>query len=208
VILGYAMRSAIRVMRRDSSFNPYFVALFATWIAYLIQAGISINQIGVGIWGWLFTGALIGYEIATREVEAGQGSKASKKVDTQLPASAALLGILGFAIGAFLSIIPFNADAKYKEALQAANLSEQFERAKAFGATAFHLNLTLDAAIKANDVTLATEITSVLLDRYPRDYMGWRAKQVLATSTPEERGLAYRRLKELDPYNPEIQLTG
>lgn len=208
VILGYAMRSAIRVMRRDASFNPYFVALFATWIAYLIQAGISINQVGVGIWGWLFTGALIGYEIATREVEVTQGSKSPRKLDAQLPASAALLGILGFAIGAFLSIIPFNADAEYKDAIQTGNVAEQLTQAKALGATSYHFELALDAAIKAGDETLAGEITRELLARYPRDFMAWRVKQVLATSSAAERREAYQRLKELDPHNPEIQPVG
>lgn len=208
VILGYAMRAAIRVMRRDSSFNPYFVALFATWIAYLIQAAISINQIGVGVWGWLFTGGLIGYEIATREVEASSSGKGSRKGETQLPASAALLGILGFAAGFVLSFIPFNADGKFKDALQTQNIAEQFSKAQALGATSYHLELALDAAIKAGDENLASEITRELLDRYPRDFMAWRVKQVLATSTREEREEAYLRLKELDPFNPDIQPVG
>jgi O-antigen ligase len=208
VILGYAMRAAIRVMGRDSSFNPYFVALFATWIAYLIQAAISINQIGVGIWGWLFTGGLIGYEIATREVEASSSGKGSRKGKTQLPASAALLGILGFAAGFVLSFIPFNADGKFKDALQTQNIAEQFSKAQALGATSYHLELALDAAIKAGDEKLASEITRELLDRYPRDFMAWRVKQVLATSTREEREEAYLRLKELDPFNPDIQPVG
>jgi hypothetical protein len=141
-------------------------------------------------------------------VEVTQGSKSPRKFDAQLPASAALLGILGFAIGAFLSIIPFNADAEYKDAIQTGNVAEQLTQAKALGATSYHFELALDAAIKAGDETLAGEITRELLARYPRDFMAWRVKQVLATSSAAERREAYQRLKELDPHNPEIQPVG
>jgi len=208
VLLGYALRAAWRLMRRDEAFNPYFVALFSTWIAYLIQAAISINQIGVGIWGWLFTGALIGYEIATRDGSTVRTDRKSKIESQQLPASVALLGIAGVGVGFLVAFVPFNADAKFKEALQSGNPVEQFTQAKALGATAYHMELALDAAIKANDEPLAAEIVDELLSRYPRDFMGWQVRQVLATVSPEERERAYARLQELDPFNPNIQRIG
>jgi O-antigen ligase len=207
-ILGYALRASWRLMRREHTFNPYFVALFSTWIAYLIQASISINQIGVGIWGWLFTGALIGYEIATRKDEGVRPERKVKVDNPQLPASVALLGILGVGVGFLLAFIPFNADAKFKDALQTGNPAEQFTRAKAVGATAYHMELALDAAIKANNEPLAGEIVDELLSRYPRDFMGWQVRQVLASASTEERERAYARLKQLDPFNPNIQRVG
>lgn len=205
VIVGYAAMAAFRVFRRDKTFNPHFVALFSTWVAYLIQAAISINQIGVGIWGWLFTGALIGYEIATREEEKKFGVKPSSPRTADLPASAALLGIAGFGLGFLLSFIPFNADQAYKETLQSGDIGKQFAQAKAVGSTAFHMELALDAAIKANDEPLAREVIDELIARYPRDFMAWRVKQALDSSTPEEREEAYKMLRSMDPYNPEIE---
>lgn len=205
VLLGYAFRAAWRLTRGDHAFNPYFVALFSTWIAYLIQAAISINQIGVGIWGWLFTGALIGYEISTRR---GATVRPERKIRTdaaQLPASVALLGLVGTGLGFLLAFFPLNADANFKDSLQTANPAEQFTQAKALGATAYHMELALDAAIKANNESLAGEIVKELLSRYPRDFMGWQVRQILASATPEERENAYLRLKELDPFNPNIQ---
>jgi len=205
VLLGYALISAFRVFKRESRFNPYFVALFSTWVAYLIQAAISINQIGVGIWGWLFTGAIIGYEIASRDGSTTLKSRSSRGENQQLPALAALLGIAGFAVGFFLSFLPFSADAKFKDSLQSGSAAQQLTQAKALGATAYHMELALDTAIKANDEALAGEIARELLNSYPRDFMGWRVKQLLSTSSPEEREEAYRMLKAMDPYNPSIQ---
>jgi hypothetical protein len=209
VILGLALRAAVRVIRRQSDFNPYFTALFSAWVAYLIQAGVSINQIGVGIWGWIFTGALIGYEVATREESAKLTTKSTvPKQANQLSASAALLGILGFCAGFAVAFIPFNADSNFKDSLQSGVVRDQFVASKALGATAYHMELALDAAIKANDEVLASEITNELLRRYPRDFMAWRVKQVLTSSTPEEREFAYQRLRAMDPYNPSIQRIG
>ena len=207
-VLGFALRASWRLMRREHLFNPYFVALFSTWIAYLIQAAISINQIGVGIWGWLFTGALIGYEIATRKDEGVRPERKTKIDSPQLSASVALLGILGAGVGFLLAFIPFNADAKFKDALQTGNPAEQFTQAKAVGATAYHMELALDAAIKANNEPLAEEIVDALLSRYPRDFMGWQVRQVLANASPAERERAYARLKQLDPFNPNVQRVG
>jgi O-antigen ligase len=204
VILGYALLAAIRVIRREQTFNPYFVALFSCWIAYLIQAAISINQIGVGIWGWLFTGALIGYEISTRATSEPRVVNNKSVSSSQLPVIAALLGIIGFGFGFMVSFIPFNADAKFKIALSSGNLEEQFLKAKSTGATAFHMELVLDGAIKANNANLAAEIVDELLSRYPRDFMGWRVKQILVNTTPKEREIAFQQLRALDPFNPEI----
>jgi O-antigen ligase len=207
-LLGYALRAAWRVMRREHTFNPYFVALFSTWIAYLIQAAISINQIGVGVWGWLFTGALIGYEISSRKDASVHPERKTKIESHQIPPSVALFGILGLGLGFLLAFIPFNADAKFKDALQTGNPAEQFTRAKAAGATAYHMELALDAAIKANNEPLAGEIVDELLSRYPRDFMGWQVRQVLASTSLEERERAYVRLRQLDPFNPNIQRVG
>ncbi len=208
VLLGYSLRAAWLLMRRNRGFDPYFVALFSTWIAYLIQAAISINQIGVGIWGWLFTGALIGYEIATREDSTSRNERKSRSESSQLPAAVALLGILGGGVGFLLAFLPFNADAKFKDALQSGNPVDQFTSATALGATAFHMELALDSALKANDEVLAGEIVEELLSRYPRDFMGWQVRQVLASTRPEDRERAYERLKEMDPFNPNIQRVG
>lgn len=205
-LLFYAARAAFRIFRREKEFNPYFVAIFSAWVAYLIQAAISINQIGVGIWGWFFTGALIGYErVSQLEVEKREGKKPKRGEVSELPATSALFGIAGFAVGFLLAFVPFNADSNFKDALASNDATKQFETAKRTGATAYHMELSLDSAIKANNEPLAAEITAELLTRYPRDFMGWQVKQLLTTTPPAEREQAYQMLRTLDPFNPTIK---
>ena len=42
-------------------FDPVYVSLIAIWICYQTQSIISINQIGLAIWGWIPGGLIIGY---------------------------------------------------------------------------------------------------------------------------------------------------
>ena len=215
-ILFFAARAAIRVFRRSTEFNPYFVALFSAWVAYLIQAAVSINQIGVGIWGWLFTGALIGYEKATRvstsesDLRKSKNNKQSTKqgntsAGSPMPALAALMGIGFFAIGFVLAFIPFNADSNYKKAAASGSYEQIRASGKALGATAFHYQLALDWAIKNDNEAQAKEIAEGILKRYPRDFMAWQVIQAVSSTPADKKQEAIEILQKLDPYNPELQ---
>jgi len=210
VMIFVAGRAALRVFRRESEFNPYFVAMFSAWFAYLVQAAISINQIGVGIWGWIFMGAIIGYEFVTRSdgSKLSQSQNASKARTAQMPAGAAVLGILSFALGFALALVPLRADSIFKDSLQIGSLDGLEKSAKSLGATAYHFELALDAALKREDEPKAALLASDLLARFPRDFMAWRVKQILPSTPEAERIRALEMLRTMDPFNPQIQPTG
>lgn len=202
-LLALAARSSWLVMRRTKEFDPYFTAMFSAWLAYLIQAAISINQIGVGIWGWLFTGGLIGYEIATRnEPEISRHKRAeSRRPSSPMPAASALIGILTFTLGFVLAFIPFSADAKFKDALQSNSLESMKKSVNGLGSTAYQYELALDLALKQNNESEAVLLTEGLLARYPRDFMAWQVRALLPSVPTDQRLAAQRRLLELDPFN-------
>lgn len=218
-ILFIAGRAAIRLLRSDRSFDPVFVALFAAWIAYLIQAAISINQIGVGIWGWIFTGAIIGYEraksastIIKKEAQSKGSTSKSKQANNsgprQLPAKTALTGLATFAVGFSLAFLPFNADREFRRVIASGSAEATLQSARQLGATASHYERALDLAMTSGDSQIARVIADEILEKYPRNFMAWRVKQVLVDSSLAERIAATEKLKELDPYNntiPEVQ---
>lgn len=206
IILGMALRSGFKVLRKTNEYQPFVVAIFSTWLAYLLQAAVSINQIGVGIWGWIFTGALIGIERCTRESGSSVVSiNKNRSGSSQIPIAGLLSGALGVTLGFVLAFIPFNADARFKSALASGDLQQVAPKSQVLGATAFHMEFTLNLAIEAGDSQLATSLTDALIQKYPRDFMAWRVKQTLLSSSEEEREMAYKRLREMDPFNPDIQ---
>jgi hypothetical protein len=70
----------LRVTFRSNKYDPIFISLSVGWICYQIQAAISINQIGLAIWGWLLGGSLIAYEIATRDTAVIENISPGKKI--------------------------------------------------------------------------------------------------------------------------------
>lgn len=206
IFLALALRAILRHLRHQKSFDPTFTALASVWFAYQIQAAISINQVGVGVWGWAFTGALIGYEKSKLVRNGKDRIKSQPKYSRgdQLPLKAALLSIMGFIIGAALAFVPYQADVRFRDAQEAGSISEMARASKSLGSTAYHRELALDAAIQSNDVAQAREIVDDLIATFPRNFMAWRVQQVLVDSTPQEREAAFLSLKEFDPFNPEI----
>lgn len=57
----YTVYKAFKVIQNSECFDPYLAALVAMWIGYLAQSLISINQLGIAVWGWIFAGLIIGY---------------------------------------------------------------------------------------------------------------------------------------------------
>ena len=67
--------SIVRVAKRSNGIDYYFLAIVGAWVAYQAQSFVSINQLGLAIWGWVLSGLIIGYEIKTRVKEIDQASR-------------------------------------------------------------------------------------------------------------------------------------
>lgn len=207
MLVALALFSSLRVIRLQENRNSYFVVSFSVWIAYQVQALVSINQIGVGIWGWIFTGMLIGTSLLQKQ-PTDFDSKFLRRREfkgTHLNPAASLLAISGFAIGFIVSGIPTLADSRYRYASDRGDLTSMVEASKALGSTQFHRELTLDFALRNNRVQDVKQIAEGLVADYPRSFFGWRVLSVASASSPEERARALRVVRGLDPFNPDLR---
>jgi len=208
-LLAIAAQSAYRVLK-SREFNPYFAALVSAWLAYLIQAAVSINQIGVGIWGWLFTGAVIGYERVWNTTPNSKGEKKSgtrrikNQPEVQIPALAALTGILSFSLGFLAGFIPFRADSQFRTAWSTGPAQQSVVVLARPGITAYHHEIVLDRLLRENQVSEATSLVRTMVKRYPRNFMAYRVQRNLSDFSDAERKAAEIRLRELDPFNPLV----
>ena len=132
-------------------------------------------------------------------------SQKSKKHNYGLSPKESLLGIFGFALGLILSIFPFQADAKFKTALQTKALDKMMQSLETFGISAFHSEIVIDAASSNNFQQQTYEVANKLVKKYPREFLGWKALYYDPVSSSAERSNALRKLRELDPYNPEFK---
>ena len=60
-LILYTLLCARKVLQNSKGFDPLLATLIAIWIGYIAQSVISINQLGVAVWGWIFAGLIIGY---------------------------------------------------------------------------------------------------------------------------------------------------
>jgi O-antigen ligase len=61
VLVGFVFWRGIIGLRQTVGTNQIlFATFFAAWLTYMAQAIISIDNIGVAIWGWVLGGAVIG----------------------------------------------------------------------------------------------------------------------------------------------------
>jgi O-antigen ligase len=205
-ILAVGVWAIIRVTLRNRAYDGTFVALATTWLAYELQSIISINQIGLAIWGWVLVGALVAYEHSTRpEQETSQKIKLRK--EKELIFSPQLVGGVGVVIGALLAVPPMAADAKWKSALKAGNL-QQAEAAL----VSSYLSPSDSSRISQAVITFensklpeqALKYARFGVEFNPNNFDAWRVLYAASLSTPEDKELALANMKRLDPKNPDV----
>jgi len=96
---------AYRVFVSMKNFPDHRIAIAGiagSWIAFQAQSFISIDQLGVGVWGWILAGSLIGgsYAIAAPDPEKRVRKREVAKSQVGMVASLSAFGlIVGIAVG-------------------------------------------------------------------------------------------------------------
>lgn len=205
-ILVIGAWAVIRVTLRNRAYDGTFVALVATWATYELQSIISINQVGLAIWGWVIVGALVAYEYSTRpRPENSEKSKVSKQ--KELIFSPQLVGGIGVVIGALIAVPPLAADAKWRSALKAGSV-----QAVEGALTPSYLTPTdstrLAQAISAMENSklydLAYKYAQKAVAFNPNSFDAWRVMYALTNATPADKETALKNMKRLDPFNPDV----
>ncbi len=208
-ILGIVAFVALRTyLALGKTYDPAFVSLFVTWVAFNFQALISINQIGVAVWGWILSGCLYGYSQLKYRILHGEQEKPLDKRKLKgklLPARSGLMTFASAFIGMVLAGIPQQADSKYFSATQSRDLEKIVGAASALGSTSWHRNLAIDAALAQPNNARAIEFAKDSSLAYPRSFWPWKVIYLLPESSEADRSAALKRLQELDPFNPEFK---
>jgi hypothetical protein len=207
-ILGLALNAIIKIIKRSQDFDPIFASIVAAWVAYQAQSLISINQLGLGVWGWSLTGLLIGYELNTRDkpndVQIKPSGKISKKKE-QIPASTLLIAVAAAAIGSAVSLPPYLAANKYYKALQSGdgNLLYASAYLKPYDRTRLLYTAQIMAENKLEDRALQILVDASKL--YPDSFEVWERWSQIPTATPGQIAKAKSEMKRLDPFNPNLK---
>jgi uncharacterized membrane protein (UPF0182 family) len=202
----------LRVTLREKKYDGVFVALASTWICYQLQSIISINQIGLAVWGWLLTGAVIAYELVTRGDDANKKeqsviSRGKATTNDASIVSPQLVAAIGIVVGLLVSSPPMAGDSNWRKALDSQNANRVVEALKSGYLTpsdSQRYALAVQLLASSNLMEQAHMVALSAVEFNPNNYQAWRNLYFLPNSTQAEKTRAIKNLKRLDPNNPDV----
>lgn len=193
--------SIFKISGREKSYNSAFAAVCGVWVGYQIQSVISINQIGIGIWGWVLSGLIIGYEISGRRVEN----------DTQMnnsPRFKILLPTIGLVIGLFIGVPNYVYGVKFSSAFKTSDAVKIVNASTSKPYNQYPMWIASYQLLKSNLPKESLIVAQKLISEFPNSYDGWRIIHSNPTASAELKAVALEQMKRLDPLNKNLNLLG
>ena len=214
-ILALSIVAIIKVTLRNRKYDPVFVTLTTAWACYQLQSVISINQIGLAVWGWLFGGALIAYEITTRSASdisqvASETKKRPKKLEKKVGEvifSSTLIASIGAVIGLLVAAPPYSADAKWRSALVSQDLlkiEQALEPGYLNPANSYKYGNAVQLLESSKLYDLALKYAQIGVRFNPDNFDSWKVLYLISKTSAEEKATALENMKRLDPNNPNV----
>jgi len=211
LLIYLGLQAIIRLTLRNRKFDTSFVALSGAWIGFQAQSIVSINQIGLAIWGWLLTGALVAYEISTRGLPDTQvisestRNRKSSNVQSSIPASTVLTGSIAGLLGLLLALPPFIADAHWLTAIRSKNVEKIQKSGVEFALDSNRLVVSSATLMQNGFNKQALDIARIAVRFNPNSFDSWNLLWNNPNATAPEKEKALEILKMLDPLNPDVQ---
>lgn len=209
--------SKVYLLLKHGNAQASEMSLSAMFLGFIVFCSISINQIGVGVWGSIFLGFILG--ASTKEHErapvAGKINVASTKEKVHLSSpkfsfqgslqESRRMGVLLLIIGFLLSIVPVYIDAQMLRAVQSDDLKKMESIARNFASSSFHRNQYITLSVDAGEESQALQFARDELGRDPRSELSLRVIAFSRLSQKTEKQSAIQSLLAMDPRNEELK---
>jgi hypothetical protein len=189
--------SILKVVRREKEFNYSFAGIAGAWVAYLAQSVISINQIGLAIWGWVLSGVIIGYEIKTRN-EASSVTVSNKSLEPVVIS-------FGLIIGLVVSLPLILSDGEFRSTVKAGDVIKIEQNLERWPQSVIRMNVAAQIFIDGGFANRALTISQKAVKLNPRNFEAWEKIYLNPESDENTKAQALSKMRELDPLNPNIK---
>jgi O-antigen ligase len=210
-LMSVVVVAILKVIRNQKSFDAYFAALVGTWIAYNAQSVISLNQIGLAIWGWVIGGAIIGYstygfEKQIKESKSkGKQTSASTLAKNKVSPATTLIVFLAVTVGAVGGLPPFLASSNFRAALESGDAATIQQAAYIWPLDPTRLiqvSSTLDQnKLPDQGLKVATDAVA----DFPDNYGAWANLYAMSKASEQQKADALAQMRRLDPLNPNLK---
>lgn len=195
--------------------------VFSIWIAFQIQSLVSIDQIGLVIWGWVAGGCLVTLSFINSSEDSPDkktriSTRNGRSVSPKTKIATSALLFLGFLPSGFLSLNLWDEFTLRNQIIElissdttdlaAMNGKKLFITAK----VASHPELRLQAAnylIQMGQYDEALELTKLNNSQFPNSFESWDATAQIYEGLGDKKSAIEPRLKTvlLDPLNMEVR---
>lgn len=212
VLLLFVIRSARRVLLRSESFDCYFAGILAAWVAYQAQSIISINQLGLAVWGWVLSGLIIGWDIQSSgnagskrlELRSRKESFRNRVFSSNLTPTAILTFGVGLILGFVVAMPPLAASIEYKNARESGSVQKLIDSAYKKPLDGTRMG---EVALILSENQFEIESISLISDaarEFPDHYGIWAVMAELQGVSEKMVAEAIAQQKRLDPLSPDL----
>ena len=215
----FVVRSILINLRASREFDLAFAVLVGCWVGYLAQMFVSINQIGLAIWGWTISGLIIGYQSHKENSETEIKIK-SKRVNSQdrnqLEAKSILAVFSGVLLGGVVGLPPLVADTKYFTEMSTGD-AIRIQKAASIWPPRQQYYLQVSITLRENKAStiaanpgldpesiqdyssLGLSVAREMVQKFPNSYYSWELLRSFSNLTPAEDEITKVKMKELNP---------
>ena len=199
----------VKYLMRNKEFNWAFAAIFGAWIAYEAQSVISINQLGVGVWGWTLMGLIVGMEFNSRSkpTEAltnnqNRGRIVRKTKEKSLVSSPQMLSLaVGLAFGLMIALPNFAADRNYRAATATADAQTLVDAALAQPEDLVRTLMAANALAASNINDRSLALARHVVEESPNYHAAW---QLIYRLEPVGSPAFLEAMAKLNQLNPKV----
>jgi len=201
-VMGLILWKALpRLWKPTTLDNKMFLPLFLGWFAYFIQSMVSINQIAIGVWGWILQGLMVSLVLNEKNftytvIEVNDKKK--KKKEKILPAPS-LLRIITTPIFIVIAAMPLYSDAKLISSLKSGDENKVYTAVTAFPLDPSRLNFATQTFSQNKLPEISLKSAKFTVEHFPNNYDAWDLLRQV-TNNQADRDLALSNMKRLDPY--------
>jgi len=198
--------SIIRVLLRRWPFDFVFVSLSGAWICFQLQSIISINQIGLAVWGWILGASIIAFDRSTSKTDSVPVNRRQRSNVEEIFGPGLRAG-LGLLLGLLIAAPPLAADMKWRSA-QVSRDAKEVEAVLVPSylnpSNTFRNISVIGAFIDSNLEELALINAAQAVKFNPNSYDSWRIITYIKTASDQDKQEALLNMKRLDPLNPNL----
>ena len=192
---------------KTTKIDKPFIAISSAWIAYTAQSLISINQIGIAIWGWVFSGLIVGYQSESLKVVTNKMLVAQKKslgTESYSRKYQNIVLVSFILIGSLVASPVFIASVKFRSAIVSGD-GVRIQGAAELWPYDKSRFLQVASIMESNNLhAQALNVATRGVELFPNSFENWEQYSRLKDLSEGQQRNAKAQMKRLDPYNPNL----